>query len=115
MSPNEFVALPSDESKVFDGASELQLDCLAEESSGSGTMKPDSLLSLTDLSQPGDFPVPSHNGPALIQMSSTLPVELNDIKPDPSAADASGSVGKQRWRRGTAGAFLSSCLLFFFQ
>lgn len=93
---NEFVSLLSDESKVFDRASELQLDCLAEESIGNTTMKTEGLLSLTDLSQPGHVPVPPRNGPSLTDMSSSLPVEQNDIKLDPSAADASGSVGEQK-------------------
>ncbi|MEQ2164646.1 hypothetical protein GOODEAATRI_008842 [Goodea atripinnis] len=94
LSGTSLFSLLSDESKVFDGTPELQLDCMAEESSGNATMKPDGLLSLTDLSQPDDFPVPSRNGTSLTEMSSALPVEPNDIKLDPSAADASGSVGK---------------------
>ncbi|KAK5935636.1 hypothetical protein CgunFtcFv8_020983 [Champsocephalus gunnari] len=47
-----------DESKVFDGASELQLDCMVEEGSGSTAMKHGGLLSLADLSRPDDFPAP---------------------------------------------------------
>lgn len=86
----------SDESKVFDGASELQLDCMVEESSGSTTVKHDSLLSLADLSQPDDFPVPPHNGPSLTEMSSPLPVEPNDIKLDPAAGDTSASLGESK-------------------
>jgi len=86
----------SDERKVFDGASELQLDCMVEESSGGATMKPDGLLLLTDLSQPDDFPVPPHNGPSLTEMSSPLPVELNDIKLDPAAGEASASTGERK-------------------
>lgn len=74
----------SDESKVFDGASELQLDCVVEESSGSVPVK----LALTDLSRPDDFPVPPHNSPA-------LPVEPSEIKPDPAAADTSASSGER--------------------
>lgn len=90
-----FVSSLSDESKVFDGASELQLDCMVEESSGSTTMKHDGLLSLTDLSHPDDFPVPPHNGPSLAEMSSPLPVEPNDIKLDPAAGDTSASTGEK--------------------
>nr|BAV93046.1 liver X receptor [Lates calcarifer] len=88
-----------DESKVFDGASELQLDCMVEESSGSTTVKHDSLLSLADLSQPDDFPVPPHNGPSLTEMSSPLPVEPNDIKLDPAAGDTSASLDGQPVKR----------------
>ncbi|XP_017269765.1 oxysterols receptor LXR-alpha isoform X2 [Kryptolebias marmoratus] len=88
-----------DESKVFNGASELQLDCTVQESSGSAAMKPDSLLSLTDLSQPDDFPVPLQNEPPLTEMGSPLPVEPGDIKLDPSAADASSSIDGQPVKR----------------
>ncbi|XP_061617941.1 oxysterols receptor LXR-alpha [Phyllopteryx taeniolatus] len=70
------------ESKVCDGTAELQLDCMVEESNGSTTMKHENLLSLGDLSQPDDFPTPSHNGPALTGMCSPLPVEPSDTKPD---------------------------------
>lgn len=91
-----FVSPLSDESKVFDGASELQLDCMVEESSGSTTMKHDGLLSLADLSQPDDFPVPLHNGPSLTEMSSPLPVEPNDIKLDPAAGDTPASIGERK-------------------
>lgn len=95
------LCLLSDESKVFDGASELQLDCMVEESSGSATVKHDGLLSLADLSQPDDFHAPPHNGPSLTDMSSPLPVEPSDIKLDPAAGDTSASIGE-------------SCFLFFF-
>ncbi|KAM7424551.1 hypothetical protein PAMA_000752 [Pampus argenteus] len=88
-----------DESKVFDGAAELQLDCMVEESSGSATMKHESLLSLADLSQPDDFPVPAHNGPSLTEMSSPLQGEPNDIKLDPAASDTSASVDGQPVKR----------------
>lgn len=82
---------------MFDGASELQLDCLVEESSGSATMKHDGLLSLADLSQPDDFPAPPHNGPLLTDMSSPLQVEPGDIKLDPSAGDTSAaSIGERK-------------------
>ncbi|KAM7424552.1 hypothetical protein PAMA_000752 [Pampus argenteus] len=87
------------ESKVFDGAAELQLDCMVEESSGSATMKHESLLSLADLSQPDDFPVPAHNGPSLTEMSSPLQGEPNDIKLDPAASDTSASVDGQPVKR----------------
>ncbi|CAB1455290.1 unnamed protein product [Pleuronectes platessa] len=80
-----------DESKVFEGASELQLDCLVEESSGGATVKRGGLLSLADLSQPDDFHAPPHNGPSLTKMSSPLPVETGDIKLDPAAGDTSSS------------------------
>lgn len=86
----------SDESKVFDGASELQLDCMVEESSGSSTVKHDGLLSLTDLSHPDDFPVPPHNGPSLTEMSSPLPIEPSDIKLDPAAGDTPASTGERK-------------------
>lgn len=76
----------SDESKVLDGASELQLDCVVEESSGSGPVK----LALTDLSRPGDFSAPPRNGLA-------LPVEPSEIKADPAAADTSASSGEREW------------------
>ncbi|XP_029934323.1 oxysterols receptor LXR-alpha isoform X1 [Myripristis murdjan] len=69
------------DSKVFDGASELQLDCMVEERSGSTEVKHDGLLSLNA------FTVPPQNGPALIEMSSPLPVEPSDIKLDPAASD----------------------------
>ncbi|XP_051919171.1 oxysterols receptor LXR-alpha [Hippocampus zosterae] len=71
-----------DESKVFDGAAELQLHCMVEESNDSATMKHENLSSLGDLSQPDDFPAPPHNGPAPTGMSSPFPVELSDTKPD---------------------------------
>lgn len=93
---NGFVSPLSDESKVFDGAAELQLDCMVEESSGSTTMKHESLLSLADLSQPDDFPLPTHNGPSLTDMSSPLPVDPNDIKLDPAAGDTSASIGETK-------------------
>lgn len=86
----------SDESKVFDGASKLQLDCMVEESSGSSTVKHDGLLSLTDLSHPDDFPVPPHNGPSLTEMSSPLPIEPSDIKLDPAAGDTPASTGERK-------------------
>lgn len=79
---------------MFDGASELQLDCMVEESSGSATVKHDGLLSLADLSQPDNFHAPPHNGPSLTDMSSPLPVEPNDIKLDPAAGDTSASIGE---------------------
>lgn len=81
---------------MFDGASELQLDCMVEESGGSTAMKHESLLSLADLSQPDDFPVPAHNGPSLTEMSSPLPIEPNDIKLDPAAGDTSASIGERK-------------------
>lgn len=86
----------SDERKVLDGASEQQLDCLVEESSGSGTMKHEGLLSLADLPQPDDFPAPPPSGATLSDMSSGLPLEPNHIKPDPAASDTSGSLGKNK-------------------
>lgn len=92
---NVFASRPSDESKVFDGASELQLDCMVEGSSGSATMKHDGLLSLADLSHPDDFPVPPHNGPSLTDMSSPLAIEPSDIKLDPAAGDTSASTGER--------------------
>ncbi|XP_071752269.1 oxysterols receptor LXR-alpha [Centroberyx gerrardi] len=82
-----------DESKVFDGASELQLDCMVEESSGSTEVKHDGLLSLDD------FPVPPHNGPSLTEMSSPLPVEPNDIKLDPAAGDMPANTDGQPVKR----------------
>lgn len=93
---NVFVSSLQDENKVFDGASELQLDCMVEESSGSTTMKHDGLLSLADLSHPDDFPVPPHNGPSLTEMSTSLPIEPNDIKLDPAAGDTSASIGERK-------------------
>lgn len=72
----------TDGSKVFNGASELQLDCVVEENSGGAPAK----LALTDLSD--DFPTPPHNGPV-------LPVEPSDIKLDPAAADTSASSGER--------------------
>lgn len=93
---NVFVSPLSDESKVFDGASELQLDCMVEESSGSTTVKHDGLLTLTDLSQPDDFHAPPHNGPSLTEMSSPLPVEPSDIKLDPAAGDTPASIGESK-------------------
>ncbi|XP_029948196.1 oxysterols receptor LXR-alpha [Salarias fasciatus] len=82
-----------DESKVFDGASELQLDCMVEESSGSGVaMKHEGLLSLTALSPPHDFPAAPQNGPP-------LPVEPGDIKLDPAAGDTSGGIDGQPVKR----------------
>lgn len=57
---------PSDERKVFDGPSELQLDCVVEESSRSA---------------------PPQNGPA-------LPLEPSEIKLDPAAADTSAGSGE---------------------
>lgn len=83
---------PSGESKAFDGASELHLECMVEERSRSTTMKHDGMLSLTDLSRPDDFPTPTQNGPSLTKMSSPLPIEPGDIKLDP--ADTSASTGE---------------------
>lgn len=74
----------SDESKVFDGPSELQLDCVVEESSRSAPLK----LALTDLSRPDDFPGPPQKGPA-------LPVEPSEIKLDPAAAETSAGSGER--------------------
>lgn len=67
---------------MFNGASELQLDCVVEENSGSAPVK----LALTDLSD--DFTAPPHNGPV-------LPVEPSEIKLDPAAADTSASSGER--------------------
>lgn len=100
-----FICPLTDESKVFDGASELQLDCIVEESSGSTTVKHGGLLSLADLSQPDDFPVPPHNGPSLTEMSNPLPVEPNDIKPDPATGDSSASIGEEKVH------ILNSCII----
>lgn len=91
-----FICPITDESKVFDGASELQLDCIVEKSSGSTTVKHDGLLSLADLSQPDDFHVPPHNGPSLTEMSNPLPIEPNDIKLDPAIGDGSASIGEKK-------------------
>ncbi|XP_019128975.1 oxysterols receptor LXR-alpha [Larimichthys crocea] len=89
-----------DENKVFDGASELQLDCMVEESSGSGAMKHDGLLLLADLSHPDDFPpVLPHNGPSLTEMSSPLAIEPSDIKLDPASGDTSASTDGQPVKR----------------
>ncbi|KAI9519433.1 Oxysterols receptor LXR-alpha [Dissostichus eleginoides] len=89
-----------DESKVFDGASELQLDCMVEEGSGSTAMKHGGLLSLADLSRPDDFPAPPHNGSSLTDISSPLPVDLSDIKLDPgSAGDTPASIDGQPLKR----------------
>ncbi|KAF3686706.1 Oxysterols receptor LXR-alpha Liver X receptor alpha Nuclear receptor subfamily 1 group H member 3 [Channa argus] len=88
-----------DESKVFEGASELQLDCIVEESSGSIAMKHDGLLSLAELSQPDDFPVPPHNGPSLTEITSPLPVDPSDIKLDPAIGDTSASIDGQPVKR----------------
>ncbi|KAM4602866.1 oxysterols receptor LXR-alpha isoform 1-T2 [Polymixia lowei] len=74
------------ESKVFDGASELQLDCMVEERGRSARVKPDG-LSLDDLPQPDDFSVTPHNDSSLTEMSSPLPIEPSDIKLDPAAGD----------------------------
>lgn len=79
-----------DNTKVFKEASELQLDCMVEEGSGSSTVKPDPLLSLTDL------PVPPHNGPSPTEMSSPLPVEPSDIKLDPATGDTSANTGERK-------------------
>lgn len=75
----------SDERKVFDGPSELQLDCVVEESGRSAPLK----LPLTDLSRPDDSAAPRRNGPA-------LPVEPSEIKLDPAAADAAAGSGERR-------------------
>uniref|UniRef100_A0A3Q3VXX5 Uncharacterized protein n=1 Tax=Mola mola TaxID=94237 RepID=A0A3Q3VXX5_MOLML len=85
------------ESKAFDGASELHLECMVEERSRSTTMKHDGMLSLTDLSRPDDFPTPTQNGPSLTKMSSPLPIEPGDIKLDP--ADTSASTDGQPVKR----------------
>lgn len=69
---------------MFDGPSELQLDCVVEESSRSAPLK----LALTHLSRPDDFPAPPHNGPA-------LPLEPSDIKLDPAAADTPAGSGER--------------------
>lgn len=67
---------------MFNGASELQLDCVVEENSGSAPVK----LALTDLTD--DFAAPPHNGPV-------LPVEPSEIKLDPAAADTAASSGER--------------------
>lgn len=85
---------PSGESKAFDGASELHLECMVEDRSRSTAMKHDGVLSLTDLSRPEDFPNPTQNGPSLTKMSSPLPIEPGDIKLDPAAGDTSASTGE---------------------
>lgn len=84
---------PTDGSKVRDGASELQLDCVVEERGG---VKRDGLLSLADLSQPDDFPTAPHNGPLLTEMSSPMPVEPSNIKLDPGTGDGAAGVGEER-------------------
>ncbi|XP_077375008.1 oxysterols receptor LXR-alpha [Festucalex cinctus] len=86
-----------DESKVFDGAAEVPLNCMVEESNCSTTMKPETLLSLGDLSQPDDLPATPHNGPAATGMSSPLPVEQSDTKPD--VGDTSNGTDGQPVKR----------------
>ncbi|XP_061888802.1 oxysterols receptor LXR-alpha isoform X1 [Entelurus aequoreus] len=88
-----------DESKVFDNAAELQLDCMVEESNGGTRMKHGRLVSLSDLSQPDDFHAPPHNGPAMTGMNSHMPVESSDTKPDPAAGDTSTSIDGQPVKR----------------
>ncbi|XP_068612822.1 oxysterols receptor LXR-alpha-like isoform X3 [Brachionichthys hirsutus] len=88
-----------DESKVFDGASELQLDCMVEESSGSAAVKHNRQLSQARHAHPEDSPCPSHNGPSLAAMNSPLPVELSDIKADPTAGDTSATTDGQPVKR----------------
>ncbi|KAF0042876.1 hypothetical protein F2P81_004213 [Scophthalmus maximus] len=83
-----------DESKVFERASELQLDCMVEENGGGAAVKRDAPLSLADLSQPDDL-----HAPPLNEMSSPLPVELSDIKLDPAAADTPASIDGQPVKR----------------
>uniref|UniRef100_A0A3P9JX13 Nuclear receptor subfamily 1, group H, member 3 n=1 Tax=Oryzias latipes TaxID=8090 RepID=A0A3P9JX13_ORYLA len=86
-----------EERKGFDGTSELQLDCMVEESSGGMSVKPADLQSLTELPQPDDFHVPARNGPS--KMSNALLVEPNDIKLDPAAGDTSVSIDGQPVKR----------------
>ncbi|KAM6950585.1 oxysterols receptor LXR-alpha isoform 1-T6 [Lycodopsis pacificus] len=88
-----------DERKAFVGASELQLDCMVEESDRSAAMKQDGPLSLADLSPPEDLPAPPHNGLLLTDMRSPLPAEPSDIKPEPSAGDTPGSLDGQPVKR----------------
>ncbi|XP_054627068.1 oxysterols receptor LXR-alpha [Dunckerocampus dactyliophorus] len=88
-----------DESKVFDSAAELQLDCMVEESNGSTRMKHGSVLSLSDLSQPDDFPAPPRNGSAMTGMNSPLSLDPSDIKPDPAVGDTSTSIDGQPVKR----------------
>ncbi|XP_008335524.1 oxysterols receptor LXR-alpha [Cynoglossus semilaevis] len=80
------------ESKVFEGSSELQLDCMVEESSGSSTVKSSGLLSLADFSHSNVFHTGPRNGSSPPEMSSSLPVEQRDIKLDPAVVDTSAST-----------------------
>lgn len=95
----------SGETKVFDGASELQLDCMVKESSGSTTMKNDR-LSLTDLSHPDDSPNRPHNGPSLTEMSNSVPIEPGDIKLDPAPVDTSASTGERKIKQSSIRLYL---------
>ncbi|KAG7242640.1 hypothetical protein INR49_020013 [Caranx melampygus] len=87
----------ANESKVFEGASELQLDCMVEESSGGATVKHDGLLSLADLPSQTTS-TPPHNGPSMTDMSASAG-GTNDIKLDPAAGDTSASIDGQPVKR----------------
>lgn len=79
---------------MFEGSSELQLDCMVEESSGSSTVKSSGLLSLADFSHSNVFHTGPRNGSSPPEMSSSLPVEQRDIKLDPAVVDTSASTGE---------------------
>nr|XP_061811193.1 oxysterols receptor LXR-alpha-like isoform X3 [Nerophis lumbriciformis] len=81
-----------DETKAFGGATEQQKDFMVEESSGSTTMKHESIQSHGDLSQPDDFSNLPQNGPTLTRMSSPLPVEPNETKPDVSDTGTDATI-----------------------
>lgn len=86
------------ESKVFDRSSELQLECLGDESGCAAEVKHEVLLSL-DLPHPSEFSSPPQNGPSLAEMSSPLHMEPRDIKSDPAAGDMSANTDGQPVKR----------------
>lgn len=75
---------------MFDGALELQLDCIKSKSSTAAEVKHEDLLSLP---HPAKFPSPFQNGPSLAEMSSPLSMEPRDIKLDPAAGDMPANTG----------------------
>lgn len=88
---NVCVCVLSDESKVFDGAAQLQLDCMVEENSRGAAMKHESLLSLSE-----DSSAPPQNDPPPSEMSSPLPVESTDTKLELASSDTPPSTGERK-------------------
>ncbi|KAM8877501.1 oxysterols receptor LXR-alpha isoform 1-T3 [Synchiropus picturatus] len=88
-----------DESKVFVGTSELQVDCLVEDRGLGVSMKQESIQSLAELPQSSDVSAGPQNGPSLTKLSSPPSLEADNIKHDPAFSDTPASTDGQPVKR----------------